>query len=124
VFTRLAAAAALMAAVAVASGGFGAHALASRLGARELELWQTGSRYLTLAALGGLAIAGASAALSVRAAAAGWLVLAGGVVFASTLFGLALGGPRILGAVTPLGGAAMILGFHWFAVAVWRDGGA
>jgi uncharacterized membrane protein YgdD (TMEM256/DUF423 family) len=49
------------------------------------------------------------------AEAAGWCLLAGGALFSGTVFALALGGPRGLGAVTPLGGLLMIAGFLIFA---------
>jgi uncharacterized membrane protein YgdD (TMEM256/DUF423 family) len=48
------------------------------------------------------------------------LILAGGLLFSATLAALALGGPRWLGAVTPLGGLAMILGFVLFGATAWR----
>ncbi|MBZ0103669.1 MAG: DUF423 domain-containing protein, partial [Thermoanaerobaculia bacterium] len=67
-------------------------------------LWETGARYLAYAGLAGQ--------LRHRQA--------GGTLFALTLFGLALGAPRSLGAVTPLGGAAMIAGLVLFALAVLR----
>jgi len=118
---RLAAVAALAAAVAVAAGAFGAHALSGRLAAREMELWETASRYLGLAALGALAIA-AFAAGGGRGLAGGWLVAGGGALFAGTLFAMALGAPRWLGAVTPLGGIAMVVGFTLFALAALRHG--
>ena len=49
-------AASVLAALAVAAGAFGAHGLAERLAPRDLALWETGSRYLTYAALAGLAM--------------------------------------------------------------------
>lgn len=120
---RLVAFSALLAALAVAAGAFGAHGLADRLTPRESELWETGSRYLAYVALGGLAMAGVSSgALSGRGAVAVTLVLAGGALFAVTLFGLALGGPQWLGAVTPLGGIAIVLGFTLFAIVALRGG--
>jgi len=108
---------ALTAALAVAAGAFGAHALAGRLDARGLELWQTGSRYLAYAGLGALAMSALPVSAGRAAAGAVVAVVAGGVLFATTLFALALGAPRVLGAVTPLGGAAMIVGFIWYALA-------
>jgi uncharacterized membrane protein YgdD (TMEM256/DUF423 family) len=114
----MAAAAALVLAAAVAAGAFGAHALADRLDPRQRELWETGARYLAYAGLAGLAMA--QLAGRGGAAAGTGLVLAGGTLFALTLFGLALGAPRSLGAVTPLGGAAMIAGLVLFALAVLR----
>jgi uncharacterized membrane protein YgdD (TMEM256/DUF423 family) len=119
---RLAAAAALAAALAVAAGAFGAHALAGRLGARETALWETASRYLGLAAVGALAIAAFAAHAGGRGLLGGWLVAGGGALFAATLFAMALGAPRWLGAVTPLGGLAMVAGFTLFALAALRSG--
>ncbi|HSM14929.1 MAG TPA: DUF423 domain-containing protein [Thermoanaerobaculia bacterium] len=113
-------AASVLAALAVAAGAFGAHGLAERLGPRDLALWETGARYLTYAALAALAMSLAPG----RAGGGGALwVLGGGAWFAATLFGLALGGPRWLGALTPIGGVAMILGFLVFAASVWRGAG-
>lgn len=117
------AAGALLAALAVTAGAFGAHGLASRLDARGLELWETAARYLMygglgLAALGAWARQAPAAGGMLRAAA--WCLLAGAAVFSGTVFALALGGPRWLGAVTPLGGTFLILGFLLFAWAAWR----
>lgn len=119
---RLAATAALVAALAVAAGAFGAHALAGRLGARETALWETASRYLGLAAVGALAMAAFAAHSGGRGLLGGWLVVGGGALFAATLFAMALGAPRWLGAVTPLGGVAMIVGFTLFAWAALQRG--
>jgi uncharacterized membrane protein YgdD (TMEM256/DUF423 family) len=109
---------ALLAALAVVAGAFGAHALAARLDARALGLWETAARYLMYGGLG-LALLGvwarqAPAAGGGALRAAAWCLLAGIVVFSGTVFGLALGGPRWLGAVTPIGGTLLILGFLLF----------
>lgn len=121
---RLAAVAALAAALAVAAGAFGAHALEGRLGERERELWETATRYLAWSALGALAMALHLVRSTGGAAGQGGAlaVLAGGAWFSLTLYGLALGGPRWLGALTPVGGLAMILGFLAFAFAMLRAG--
>lgn len=121
--SRLAAVAALVAAVAIAAGAFGAHALAGRLGARERELWETGARYLAYAGIAALAMA-LHVARSGSGAAGTLALIAGGILFSSTLFALALGAPRWLGAVTPLGGIAMIGGLAAFALAAWRASGS
>ncbi len=110
------------AALAVITGAFGAHALADRLDAHALSLWETATRYLMYGSLGliglGLARRGLEPVRQRRLYAAAGLSLAlGTVVFATTVFALALGGPRLLGAVTPLGGLGMILGFLLFALA-------
>jgi uncharacterized membrane protein YgdD (TMEM256/DUF423 family) len=114
---------ALLIALAVVAGAFGAHALAARLDARGLGLWETAVRYLVYSGLG-LALLGVWArqarAEGGTARAAGWCLLTGAVVFSGTVFGLALGGPRWLGAVTPLGGTGLILGFLLFAWGAWR----
>jgi uncharacterized membrane protein YgdD (TMEM256/DUF423 family) len=108
-------------ALAVVAGAFGAHGLAARLGPRELQLWETAARYLmygsfALISLGLYGAQGARRGIDT----AGWCLLAGSAVFSGTVFGLALGGPRWLGAVTPLGGALMIAGFLIFAWAAVR----
>ncbi|MDX1384509.1 MAG: DUF423 domain-containing protein [Thermoanaerobaculia bacterium] len=95
--------------VSVIAGAFGAHGLESRLSAPDLENWEIGARYLMYGGLGLLV-------LGLRSApeATAWppiLLLAGSVIFSATLFVLALGGPRWFGAITPLGGLGMILGF-------------
>lgn len=110
---------ALGAALGVIAGAFGAHALAARLEPRELQLWETAARYLmyssfSLLLLGVFAAQGAQRGLR-GITAAGWCLLAGGLIFSGTVFALALGGPRLLGAVTPIGGTLMIVGFLIFA---------
>src|SRR5436189_204339 len=53
-------------------------------------------------------------------AGAGWCLLAGSAIFSGTVFGLAVGGPRWLGAITPIGGSLLIVGFLIFAWAALR----
>ena len=112
---------ALGGALAVIAGAFGAHALASRLGPRELQLWETAARYLMYGSFAMLAV-GLFGAQGARRGvnAAGWCLLAGSVIFSGTVFGLALGGPRWLGAITPLGGTLLIVGFLVFAWSALR----
>lgn len=102
-----------MLAASVAAGAFGAHLLEQRLAADRLELWETAARYLAYAALAVLAMALArgDGGSRLRGAAA---VAIGGAIFSGTVFALALGGPGWLGAVTPIGGAAMIGGLVLF----------
>ena len=110
---------ALGCALAVVAGAFGAHALAARLDERALQLWETAARYLMFGAFG-IVLAGLAAARWPGVERAAWALLAGTVVFSGTVAALALGGPRWLGAVTPLGGLLMILGFLLFAWSAWR----
>jgi uncharacterized membrane protein YgdD (TMEM256/DUF423 family) len=102
---------ALVGMISVLAGAFGAHALQSRLDAHALEVWRTGAHYALLHAVAIVAVATRGIA---PAAAALWL--GGSVVFAGTLWAIALGAPRMLGAITPIGGLMLILG--WLALAL------
>jgi uncharacterized membrane protein YgdD (TMEM256/DUF423 family) len=109
-------------ALAVAFGAFGAHALRARLSPDMSAVWQTAVQYHAWHALG-LAIVGLF--LQQRPAAAGmalagWLFVAGVVLFSGSLYAMALTGMRSLGAVTPIGGAAFIAGWIVFAWAAWQ----
>jgi uncharacterized membrane protein YgdD (TMEM256/DUF423 family) len=110
---------ALGCALSVVAGAFGAHALAGRLDERSLQLWETAARYLMYGALG-IVLVGLAAVRWPGVERAAWALLAGTLVFSGTVAALALGGPRWLGAVTPLGGTLMIVGFLLFAWAAWR----
>lgn len=107
---------ALSGALAVVGGAFGAHALKARLDADLLAVFETGARYQMLHALALLATAWASTRWPGRATlAAGWLFVAGTVLFSGSLALLALTGVRALGAITPFGGLAFVAG--WLALA-------
>jgi len=116
---------AIYCALAVAAGAFGAHGLAERLDPRALELWETASRYLMYSGLGLLAVGILDELWHERLLTAAAASLAiGGLVFSGTVFALALGAPRFLGAVTPLGGLLLIAGFlavAWTAIARHLD---
>jgi uncharacterized membrane protein YgdD (TMEM256/DUF423 family) len=115
------AAGAVVCALSIAAGAFGAHGLRSRLDEHGLALWETAARYLMYSGLGILAITLASRPSGGRtftlAAAA---LLIGAVVFCGTVAMLALGGPRWLGAITPIGGLLMIIAFVLLAMAALR----
>ncbi|HEX4960045.1 MAG TPA: DUF423 domain-containing protein [Thermoanaerobaculia bacterium] len=103
-------------ALSVIAGAFGAHALAARLEPHELQLWETAARYLMYGALATVLVGLYGAQGAKRGIdGAGWSLVLGSVIFSGTVFGLALGAPRWLGAITPIGGALMILGFLLFA---------
>lgn len=112
---------ALFAASGVAAGALGAHGLRGRLAPEMLAIFETAVRYQLLHALALLAAAWATTRWSAPALGlAGWLFAVGIVVFSGSLYLLALGAPRALGAITPLGGLALILGWLTLAVGVWR----
>ncbi len=108
-------------ALATVFGAFGAHALKAQLAPDRLQVYETAVRYHFFHALGLLGIG-----LTMRFVDAGpvrWaalLVLIGIALFSGSLYALTFGAPRVLGAVTPVGGLAMIAGWICFAVGVWR----
>ena len=107
--------------ISVATGAFGAHALKARLRPDLLAAFETGARYQMFHALGLLGVAWAASRLpGGLAAAAGWLFVAGTVLFSGSLYLLALTGARWLGAVTPVGGAAFLAGWACLAWAALR----
>ena len=99
----------------VGAGAFGAHALKTRLSADMLAVFETGSRYCLVHAVVLLGVAAYSA---LRPSAAlrrsGWFFVVGIAIFSGTLWILALSGQRWLGAITPIGGTSLILG--WFSL--------
>ena len=95
----------------VAFGAFAAHGAADP---KAQDWLRTGAHYGLIHCLA------VFAAASVRSRAAGLLFLAGAVVFGGTLFAMALGAPRWLGAVTPLGGLALMAGWAALAWSAWR----
>jgi len=107
-------------ALTVALGAFGAHALEDVAPPGDLAIWRTAVHYQGLHALA-LILFGLFAERHPQArAAAAWCFLLGSAVFAGTLYAIVLGGPRWLGAVTPLGGTLLIAGWIAFALAAWR----
>ena len=111
--------------LAVAAGAFGAHALRDRLSADLLDVFQTGASYQMYHALALLAVGILLPRFSIGGSpwlnAAGWLFLAGTLLFSGSLYALALSGARWLGAITPLGGVAFLLGWLALAFGVWRE---
>lgn len=105
--------AALSGAAAVAAGAFGAHGAPG-----EAADWlRTGAQYQLVHAIAALV------ALRMGTRGPAWLFVVGGAIFAGTLYLIALGSPRWLGAVTPIGGMALILGWLWLAwAAAGRSG--
>ena len=95
---------------------FGAHLLRDSLSPEDLATFEIGVRYQMYHALGLLATAWAVARWeSSTAVAAGWCFVAGIIVFSGSLYLLVLTGPRWLGAVTPFGGVALIVGWGLLA---------
>lgn len=104
--------AALSGAVAVGAGAFGAHGVSGQ----AAEWLKTGGQYQLVHAVAALVAA------RMGASGPGWCFVGGAALFAGTLYVMALGGPRWLGAVTPIGGLALIAGWLWLAWHAMRGG--
>ena len=102
--------AALSAALAIAAGAFGAHGAASPQAADWLR---TGGVYQLVHAIAALVVMQAMRGPAV-------LMLVGAAIFAGTLYLMALGAPRWLGAITPIGGSLLIAAWLWAAWSYWR----
>lgn len=98
----------------VALGAFAAHGLRERLDERGRQVFETGVRYQLVHAVALLALAGWERASFADGDMTRWCWALGTVVFSGSLYALALGAPRALGAVTPLGGLALVAG--WLAL--------
>ncbi len=111
---------AVMGAVGVAIGAFGAHGLRGRLSPDMLAVFETGVRYHMYHALAIMATAALFPRVDGRAVVvAGWCFAGGIVLFSGSLYALALSGVTILGAVTPLGGVLFLIGWISLAVAAF-----
>ena len=113
--------AALLGAAAVVLGAFGAHALRDSLDERALATWHTAVDYQfwhVLALIGVAAVARDGVSGALRTCAIAFIV--GIVLFCGSLYVLALGAPRGFGAITPLGGVALLIGWLGLAVHAFR----
>ena len=111
---RIRLAAAVLGLLGVTFGAFGAHGISDP----AAKAWmQTGATYQLAHVLAAWLAVG----LTRPATGAGVAFLAGTVLFSGSLYAMALGGPRWLGAVTPLGGVAFLVGWAWLAVAAARQ---
>jgi uncharacterized membrane protein YgdD (TMEM256/DUF423 family) len=124
---------ALLAALGVGAGAFGAHWLTSELARRglsvderqrQLEVWEVAARYQMYHALGLVAVGLCGRHTTNRALRlAGVLFLVGVVVFSGCLYALVLSGMKVLGAIVPIGGVGMIAGWVALAFGATEKGG-
>lgn len=109
-------------ALAIAIGAFGAHGLAGKVSEKMLANWNTGAHYHIVHALAliviGLLISKIGPTPSLHWA--GWLILAGIILFSGSLYVMALTNIKVLGAVTPFGGVAFIIGWILVAIATFK----
>ena len=108
--------------LAVAFGAFGAHALKEKLSEKYLAIWETAVQYQMYHAIG-LIVIGILMSTSIignvsQLSWAGYLMLAGIVIFSGSLYILSLSGIGILGAITPIGGVAFLAAWVLVIIAV------
>lgn len=108
--------------LAVTLGAFGAHGLKQKLSADMLAVYQTGVQYhfYHTLALFGVALLMLQLPQSAALRWSALLFCIGIAIFSGSLYVLAISGVRWLGAITPLGGAAFLVGWIMLAVAVWN----
>lgn len=113
---------AAMAFMAVAAGAFGAHALKQKLDIDLLNAFEVGVRYQMHHALALIAIAILYTNYNhFSMAASAWLIIAGTCLFSGSLYILALTGIRMWGALTPVGGILLLIGWLMFALGVIKS---
>jgi uncharacterized membrane protein YgdD (TMEM256/DUF423 family) len=114
---------AVLMALAVALGAFGAHGLRERLDAYSMSVYEKAAFYHFVHALGilGVAVLARTGLISAGGEArVAWLLLIGILLFSGSLYALAISGARILGAVTPIGGLSFIGGWVLLAYEALR----
>ena len=113
---------AALAGLSVAGGAFASHALRDRLSERSLEIFETGAKYQMYHALALILVAIIllrAEQPSVWLNVSGWAFVVGIAIFSGSLYGLSLSGIKWLGAITPIGGVAFLLGWGSLAIAAW-----
>jgi uncharacterized membrane protein YgdD (TMEM256/DUF423 family) len=108
--------------LAVVFGAFGAHALKGKLDDQALKVFETAVQYhfyhtFALLVVGVIAL---NQPQTVLLKSSGWLFVIGILVFSGSLYLLSLTGVRWLGAITPLGGLALIAGWACLAATGWK----
>lgn len=114
--------AAILGGLSVAAGAFASHALKEKLAERALEIFETGARYQMYHALALLLVAlllTRAEASPTPLIASGWAFVVGVALFSGSLYALSLSGIKWLGAITPLGGVAFMVGWGCLAIAAW-----
>ena len=109
-------------ALSVALGAFASHALQNKLAPKALDIWETGTKYQMYHALAIIAVALLLTRLETSPLflnVAGWAFITGIVLFSGSLYALSLSSVKILGAVTPLGGVAFLIGWSCLIAAAW-----
>ena len=112
----------ILAGLSVAGGAFASHALKDRLSDRFLELFETGTKYQMYHALALILVAlllNSQENKPITMVGAGYAFIIGILIFSGSLYALSLTGIKWLGAIAPIGGAALIIGWLSLAIAAW-----
>lgn len=115
--------AAIFGGLSVATGAFASHALREKISERSLEIFQTGARYQMYHALAllfvALLLSRTTPPLPTTLVVTGWLFIIGVTIFSGSMYALSLTDVKSLGAIAPIGGAALIAGWGTLAFAAW-----
>ena len=114
--------AAILGGLSVAAGAFASHALREKLSERALQIFETAARYQMYHAIALLLVAlllSRTESSQPTLVAAGWAFIIGVFMFSGSLYALSLTDIKVLGAITPLGGAAFLAGWASLAIAAW-----
>jgi uncharacterized membrane protein YgdD (TMEM256/DUF423 family) len=112
---------AIIMALAVLLGAFGAHALKSSLSPEMLAIYKTGVEYQFYHAMGLLVIGLTGFHSDSKWLRRSGLLLAVGILlFSGSLYIIALTGIKVIGAITPIGGVSFVAGWICLAIAVWK----
>ncbi len=112
----------ILAGLSVAGGAFASHALKDQLSDRALDIFETGTRYQMYHALALILVALLLTRLEtvpMTMISAGYAFIIGILIFSGSLYALSLTGIKWLGAITPIGGAAFLIGWASLAIAAW-----
>ena len=112
----------LLGALSVASGAFATHALKNSLTLKALEIWETATKYQMYHVLALILVALLLTRNEISSSflnLAGWAFISGIALFSGSLYALSLSNVKWLGAITPLGGLAFIIGWICIAIAAW-----
>ena len=119
---RFAAIGAFLAGLAVMLGAFGAHSIKDRVSPADLDIWKTGAHYHLVHAVALLALALYDKKGSYLTVC--WLWIVGIVIFGGSLYALVLTQVRIFGAITPIGGLCLIIGWLMLGFKLWKSDAA
>lgn len=115
--------AAIFGGLSVGSGAFASHALKEKLTENALKIWETGSKYQMYHALALLLVAlllAKAETSQISLIYSGIAFILGIFIFSGSLYALSLSGIKWLGAITPIGGVALLIGWGCLAISAWN----